>query len=112
MANKKPENKKRTINPKTYKELMERLAKMPPPEIEETLQCFHTSLKKIVKDDIVYQCQNPDCNAIVEVYGCKVSHPVHFAMLSAQIQLQIAQGNPQAREFIRGFVKEAYKDTE
>ncbi len=67
------------MNEKEWKKQLKKISKLPPPMIERKSGCNHTDLKKFIRDETIYQCQNPECGMIVNVVGASLYPPALFA---------------------------------
>lgn len=72
---------------KTWKEILEKFSKLPPPTIEKTEQCYHVKLTKIIKDDFTYQCDA--CYCLFDIFGESMYTPEQYAIKSATINLHM-----------------------
>lgn len=104
----KKENRKRTMDQKTWLATLEKFKHLPPPTIEETERCYHEELRKIIRDDFTYQCQNPICNAIIDVVGSAMYNPQQYAIKSQIITKHLMETDQGTAEMMAGFLPELH----
>ena len=100
------------IGKKRWSQIIEFLSKMEPPRLEHQEQCFHQNLTKIIKDDIIYLCDNEKCNSVILVVGARVLTPQQYAAESAVVNMTIAEKDQSAMNVLERFIEELEKDVE
>lgn len=68
---------------KNKKKIMAELDKMPPPVVERKEACFHLTLRKIIRDDVIYVCE--DCGVIVQIVGSALYQPENFVAMAKNV---------------------------
>lgn len=74
---------KESMSDKDWKKVQKAIKKMPPPVIEKTEACYHLTLRKIIKDDVIYVCG--DCGVIVQIVGSALYQPENFVAMAKNV---------------------------
>lgn len=88
------------MSEKDWKKHLKKIGMLEPPIIERKEGCNHTDLKKLIADEIVYQCQNPECGMIVNIVGSSLYTPQLFARNMMVMLRILVENDPKVKEVV------------
>lgn len=87
---------KDSMDPAEWKKTIKFLENLPPPVIERREACYHETIKKVMRDDFLYYCDN--CGQIIEIVGSALYWPETYLKKIAAVTDHILKTNPDVKD--------------
>ncbi len=99
---KNPEEKPTTVSRAQWRRALRKMEKLPPPVIERRPACNHELIKKIIPDELVYECQG--CKEIIQIVGAAMYRPEIFVRNMSIISRYIGEAEPVLKEMAKEII--------